>query len=535
MTDAAVRARGFGWRHAGRAKPVLSGIDLEIPHGQKVLLLGASGAGKSTLLAAIAGVLGHGDDGDAEGELHVFGAPADAARGEVGLVLQDPDSQVISARVGDDVAFGAENLGVERDEIWRRVRRCLDLVGLDADLDRPTERLSGGQKQRLALAGVLAMGARIIALDEPTANIDPAGVAELRDAAVRAADAAGATLLVVEHRVDAWVGHVDRIVVVGSGGVIADGEPERVLADHGAALADAGVWVPGHAPELPPARPVDAAAPGADVALRGRGLAVGHEADLPVQVGLDVALPAGASTCIVGPNGAGKSTLALTLGGLLAPVAGVVEASPSVLEAGPAAGRVRRRLLRRGPRVPASAPHGWSSRQLAARVGSVFQVPEHQFVSSTVKEELELGPRLMGLGEDEAAARASRLMEHLRLDHLAPANPFTLSGGEKRRLSVATVLSTRPRVVLLDEPTFGQDRRTFTELAHLLRELADDGAAVASVTHDRLLRASLGDHVVELAAPARIARPGGTTRPGTPSHPTRPGTPAGPTREEDRV
>ncbi|MDO4610372.1 ABC transporter ATP-binding protein [Corynebacterium sp.] len=508
MTDAAVRARGFGWRHAGRAKPVLDGIDLEIPHGQKVLLLGASGAGKSTLLAAIAGVLGHGDDGDAEGELHVFGGPADAARGEVGLVLQDPDSQVISARVGDDVAFGAENLGVARDEIWRRVRRCLDLVGLDADLDRSTERLSGGQKQRLALAGVLAMGARIIALDEPTANIDPAGVGDLRDAAVRAADATGATLLVVEHRVDAWVDHVDRIIVVGSGGVIADGRPREVLDRHGADLASAGVWVPGHAPQLPPARPVDPSAPGADVALRGRGLSIGHEADAPVQTGLGVELPAGASTCIVGPNGAGKSTLALTLGGLLAPIAGVVEASESVLAAGPAHGargsRVRRRL-RRGPLVPPTAPHGWSSRQLAARVGSVFQVPEHQFVCSTVKEELELGPRLLGLGDDAAAARAAELMERLRLDHLAPANPFTLSGGEKRRLSVATVLSTRPRVVLLDEPTFGQDRRTFTELAHLLRELADDGAAVASVTHDRLLRASLGDHVVELAAPPHAA------------------------------
>ena len=150
---AAIRATGFGWRHAGRLRPTISDLDLDIEPGQRVLLLGESGSGKSTLLAAIAGVLGGDDEGDRQGTLLVDGHPPEQARGVVGMVLQDPDSQVISSRVGDDVAFGCENLGVERAEIWRRVSRALELVGLDLPLDHPTAELSGGQKQRLALAG----------------------------------------------------------------------------------------------------------------------------------------------------------------------------------------------------------------------------------------------------------------------------------------------------------------------------------------------------------------------------------------------
>ncbi|MFD5867476.1 ABC transporter ATP-binding protein [Corynebacterium sp. NPDC060344] len=491
-----ISASGFGWRHAGRRRAALSDVDLHIEEGEKVLLLGPSGAGKSTLLAAIAGVLGDDEDGEDAGTLLVDGDDPAGVRGVVGLVLQDPESQVISARVGDDVAFGAENLGVPRDEIWRRVRRALDLVGLDVPLDHPTAKLSGGQKQRLALAGVLAMGARVICLDEPTANIDPEGVPQLRDAAIRAADATGATLIVVEHRVDAWVDHVDRVLVLDAAGsatsgtsttaapsatsgstVIADGPPAKILARHGDFLRDAGVWLPGAPPQVGDAAPVPASA---TAALLFDDLAVGYgrSAD-PVRRGITAAVPLAASTCIVGPNGSGKSTLALTMGGLLDPVSGAVIASDEIARgAGP-------------------DPMKWTSKQLAQRIGSVFQAPEHQFVTPTVREELELGPTL--LKDPAGAERVDELLERLRLAHLAGANPFTLSGGEKRRLSVATVLSTAPSMVILDEPTFGQDRRTFAELLRMLRRLVDDGVTVVSITHDPLVVAAMGDHVIDLA------------------------------------
>src|SRR5690606_38374115 len=168
---ARVSVRGWGWRHASRVKWALRDVSFELEPGERVLLLGASGSGKSTLMHALAGVLGGDDDGEAAGELLLDGLPPAEARGRAGLVLQDPDSQVILARVGDDVAFGCENLGVPRDEIWQRVSSALDAVGLDVSLERSTSRLSGGQKQRLALAGALAMRPGLLLLDEPTANL----------------------------------------------------------------------------------------------------------------------------------------------------------------------------------------------------------------------------------------------------------------------------------------------------------------------------------------------------------------------------
>ncbi len=172
---AVVEARGWGWRHAGRSAWALRDVSLRIEPGERVLLLGASGSGKSTLLHGLAGVLGGDDEGDAVGELTIDGMPPALARGRAGLVLQDPDAQVILARVGDDVAFGCENLAVPREEIWPRVAAALDQVGLDVALDRSTSALSGGQKQRLALAGVIAMQPGLVLLDEPTANLDPGG------------------------------------------------------------------------------------------------------------------------------------------------------------------------------------------------------------------------------------------------------------------------------------------------------------------------------------------------------------------------
>ena len=256
MSGVRVTASGWGWRHAGRSRPAVSGLDLDIQPGERVLVLGPSGAGKSTLMHALAGVLGDDEDGDETGELFIDGQRPSRARGRVGLVLQDPDSQVVLARVGDDVAFGCENLAVPRAEIWPRVTRSLAEVGLDLPLRHPTSALSGGQKQRLALAGVLAMQPGLVLLDEPTANLDPDGVVEVRDAVVRSVQASGATLIVIEHRVAVWQDVVDRVIVVDpAGGILADGPTENVLTAQGERLAAAGVWIPSHPPARPDRRP----------------------------------------------------------------------------------------------------------------------------------------------------------------------------------------------------------------------------------------------------------------------------------------
>ena len=477
---ARVCARDWGWRHAGRKNAALSGVDLDIAPGERVLVLGPSGSGKSTLMGGLAGLLGGAEEGEATGTLTVDGvAPADA-RGRVGLLMQDPEAQVVLARVGDDVAFGMENLGVAREEIWPRVENSLEAVGLSVPLDHSTTELSGGQKQRLALASILAMGPGLLLLDEPTANLDPSGVAEVRAAVEAVVERTGATVVVVEHRVDVWASLVDRVIVVADGAIAADGPLDEVLAQQGDALRERGIWLPGDdvaaevgpAPEVAPAS--SEAAPIASVA----DLTIGYDTSAPVRSGIDLTIERGVSTCIVGANGAGKSTFALTLAGLLPPLEGTVEVETSDGTRGD--------------------PHEWSSKQLLGRMSMVFQEPEYQFLAATVAEELAIGPRAAGMSEEEIAPLVDEHLEALGLTALARANPMTLSGGEKRRLSVATALISAPELLILDEPTFGQDRGTWLGLVRLLRAALERGVTLVSITHDPAFVAAMGQRVVDL-------------------------------------
>ena len=477
---ARVCARGWGWRHAGRKNAALSGVDLDIAPGERVLVLGPSGSGKSTLMGGLAGLLGGAEEGEASGTLTVDGvAPADA-RGRVGLLMQDPEAQVVLARVGDDVAFGMENLGVPREEIWPRVENSLEAVGLSVPLDHSTTELSGGQKQRLALASILAMGPGLLLLDEPTANLDPSGVAEVRAAVETVVERTGATVVVVEHRVDVWASLVDRVIVVADGAIAADGPLDEVLEQQGDALRERGIWLPGDdvAAEVGPAPEVPPASSEAAPIARVSDLTIGYDASAPVRSGIDLTIERGVSTCIVGANGAGKSTFALTLAGLLSPLEGAVEVETSDGTAGD--------------------PHEWSSKQLLGRMSMVFQEPEYQFLAATVAEELAIGPRAAGMSEAEIAPLVEEHLEALGLTKLARANPMTLSGGEKRRLSVATALISAPELLILDEPTFGQDRGTWLGLVRLLRAALARGVTLVSITHDPAFVAAMGQRVVDL-------------------------------------
>ena len=493
---ARVCARGWGWRHAGRKNAALSGVDLDIAPGERVLVLGPSGSGKSTLMGGLAGLLGGAEEGEATGTLTVDGVAPAEARGRVGLLMQDPEAQVVLARVGDDVAFGMENLGVAREEIWPRVENSLEAVGLSVPLDHSTTELSGGQKQRLALASILAMGPGLLLLDEPTANLDPSGVAEVRAAVEKVVERTGATVVVVEHRVDVWASLVDRVIVVADGAIAADGPLREVLAQQGDALRERGIWLPGDdvaaevgpAPEVTPASSGDAedgaeqgAENGARTATpiaRVADLTIGYDKAAPVRSGIDLAIERGVSTCIVGANGAGKSTFALTLAGLLPPISGTVEVETSDGTRGD--------------------PHEWTSKQLLGRMSMVFQEPEYQFLASTVAEELAIGPRAAGMSEEEIAPLVDEHLEALGLTALARANPMTLSGGEKRRLSVATALISAPELLILDEPTFGQDRGTWLGLVRLLRAALERGVTLVSITHDPAFVAAMGQRVVDL-------------------------------------
>lgn len=580
LTGARVVLEGFGWHHPGRETPSLVDLDLIIEPGERVLLLGPSGAGKSTLLQALAGVDQDPDGRSASGGLTVGGVDPRDARGTVGFMHQDPETQVVLSRVGDDVAFGLENLAVPRERIWPRVREALARTGLELLLDHPTTALSGGQKQRLALAGTLAMCPRLLLLDEPTASVDHEGAQQLCRAVADAVREDGTTLVVVEHRVALWEPVVDRVIVLGDDGRVAfDGPAQQTLQDARELLQHQGTWVPGWVPRTrtpvhasngmdpavrqtavsaaphditPPAAPTEnapaassmrasdvaesaqdtggfatvpaAVAPGTTL-LSARDLAVSRsqpgrralarrrrralaawrrgeaypEPDVrtgaaPAAENITVDVRAGHALAVTGVNGAGKSTLALTLAGLLLPVRGTVWATDALATDAPA------------------DPSLWDGAELVSRVGTVFQHPEHQFLRPTVGEELEFGPRqrrrrvgrrdarALEAMEDQDDARVAELLRRLRLEELAEANPFTLSGGQKRRLSVGTVLAASPRVLILDEPTFGQDARTWKELVDLLVEELDGGTAVVVVTHDRDLVAALGAHELRLGS-----------------------------------
>ena len=529
---ARIELNNFSWHHPGRPEPVINGLNLTINPGEKVLLLGTSGAGKSTLLHAIAGVL-HDDDGEsAGGTITINGKEPAEARGTAGMMQQDPESSIVMATVGNDVAFGPENLRVPREEIWGRVTEALTAVGLNhLPLDHPSSALSGGQKQRLGLAGILSMHPGAMILDEPTANLDPSGVQEVRDSILAAAEATGATLLVVEHRVSIWAPHMDRIIVLGEGGTIThDGAPDTVLTEARQELIDAGVWVPNYVPRAPQS---DSDSEHGEALLRAENLSITRAqptpkqrrarrrtikrlgdtpapapVDLPVlRGGINLTLHAGEHLSVLGPNGAGKSTLALTLAGLLTAPNGTLTATDALRNYDGNHG---------GERAHWDVPT-WTPAQMLSRIGYVFQEPEYQFIRGTVREELELGPRRLAaltrepLNEDTLAARTNELATRLRLTHLLDANPFTLSGGEKRRLSVASALATAPKILILDEPTFGQDARTWAELVDLIRELLAGGTAIISITHDEDYTAALGGKSITLEALATseaIATPG---------------------------
>ncbi|WP_432485454.1 ATP-binding cassette domain-containing protein [Kineococcus esterisolvens] len=489
---AALRVRGLSVTPPGAARPVLDGVDLDVPAGQRVLLAGPSGAGKSTLLRALAGVLEEGPGGEpvATGEVLVAGEPT--RPGAAGLLLQDPQDAVVAATAGRDTAFGPENLALPREQVWERVARAHAAARFTAGRGREVATLSGGERQRLALAGVLALQPGVLLLDEPTSMLDAPTAEAVRAAVLRAA--AGRTLVVVDHDLAGWAGHVDRVVLLGRDGrVAADGPPGRVLVP---GAGEGELWLPGAPEPEPAAVPAGLLAPRLPVTgdvLRGAGLGLVRRrrglrppAPATVLTGVDVDVPAGRVTPLVGVSGSGKSSLLGVLAGLTRPTAGELRAC------GALAGGVR------------PQPWRWRSRELAARTGWVPQTPEHAFVRTTARAEAAATATALGL----PAAHADALLELLGLAHRARVDPFRLSGGEQRRLALVGALAASPAVLLADEPSVGQDRRTWSVVAGLLRAAARDGAAVVVSSHDeRLVRVvdPGGDGAVRLHAGRRVA------------------------------
>ena len=484
-------------RYPRAVRPVLDDISFAIGEGEAALLLGPTGSGKSTLALTLNGIVPQSIAAEMRGAVRVAGldtveTPLARLCATTAIVFQDPESQSCLLRVDEEVAFGLENLGVPPGEIGPRVARVLALMGAEALAGRRLDELSSGELQRVALAAALVVEPRLLVLDEPTAYLDPASSRAFFRLLARRGEHAQRAVLVIEHKVEEALSAVSRALVLDGGGRLqGDGPMAEVFSTHAEELAAAGIWLPAgvelaHAARLQGAGGLPLTVPAAlefpsvtrlleaagrgdgreppveagEVALALAGASFGYQGR-PVVHEIDLALCCGQLTALVGANGSGKSTLLLGLAGLLDPLAGRLEGRPGVM---------------------------------------VFQNPEHQFVARTVFDEIAHGLRACSDDEAAVARVVERALDRFRLGTLRDRNPFSLSQGEKRRLSVAAMAVLEPSVLLLDEPTFGLDRRHAFALMQALGEAKRRGVAVCIVSHDLRLVAEYADRVMVLGA-----------------------------------
>ncbi|MBI2194717.1 MAG: energy-coupling factor ABC transporter ATP-binding protein [Planctomycetes bacterium] len=504
MSATTVSIESLTYRYPATSEPAVRDISLEVPEGQILLITGPTGCGKSTLLKCLNGLIPHASDGVREGFVRVHGrevgsiALAECAR-HVGLIFQSPEDQVFSTSVEDEVAFGLENLGTPRAEMDRRVQEALDQVGLGRMRLARVAELSGGMKQRLAIAAVLAMGNRILLLDEPLSQLDPRGAQEVLQTLRRLRAERGMTILLAEHRLDDVVEFCDRVVLIEQGRIVLDEPCDRAFSDL-APYERLGLRIPDLAelyalcgrPERPLSRDVnlvledlglDPGRPGARYGCEAKPRDplppittltnvffryAGQERDALSRVQIEI-YP-GEVLALMGANGCGKSTLLLLLAGLLVPSAGSVTrpGQPGV--------------TRRG-----SLPRG--------HVGLVLQNPDLMLQAETVRDEVAFGPLHLGLSNP--LQRAAAALSVMGLSDLADRSPLALSRGQRQRTATASVLSFTPPLLLLDEPTTGQNRAYIDEMMNALcQEIrgAHDRALVFS-THDAVTAAAYADRV----------------------------------------
>ena len=477
----------------------LDDVTLEVCRGERVCVLGANGSGKSTLASVICGLLAP-DEGDVELAGHAVctgGVPDLAAyrdaRRQLGLVFQNPDDQIVTSVVADDVAFGPENLGVPRAQIAARVARELRRVAMEKYAHADPSRLSGGPRQRVCIAGALAMEPAVLVLDEPSSLLDVRGRAAIMRVMGRLA-AAGATLVHVTHFMDEALA-ADRVIVMQHGRVALEGTPDEVFATKNAQVIEAlGLEMPFGA-RLAAALRADAAdgkvaavagpsgekpaasaacAPAAEPpAILARDLGFSYGPDAQALDGVSLEVPVRATTAIVGQTGSGKSTLLRLLCGLEAADAG------SLTVCGINAATKRGRC------------------QIRRAVGYVMQHPERQLFAQTVAEDVAFGPRNQGLSAAEVKRRVAHALDLVGLTDRRDASPFELSGGQQRLAAIAGVLAMEPELLVLDEPTAGLDPRGRARLRALMADLAAHGVTLLQVTHS-MEDAARADHVVLL-------------------------------------
>ena len=487
--------RNFSFQYRAQKRPTLTDIDLEIYPGERVLIAGPSGSGKSTLAGCINGLNPFSNPGACTGTLTVDGVDAPHSSlfelsAHVGTVLQDPDGQFIGLTVGEDIAFALENSCTPQDEMHAITRHAAELVGIENHLGYAPHELSGGQKQRVSLAGVMVDQVKILLFDEPLANLDPATgkqAIELIDEIQKKTDT---TVLIIEHRLeDVLWRNVDRIVLVNGGTILADLRPDELLsgsllAENGireplyvTALRYAGVDItpdkhPAHVDSLVlddtdtqklrdwfTARPRPAAQPEREPLLEVKGLSFGYQKGQQTLRDVSFSIGKGEMVSIVGRNGAGKSTLSKLICGFETPDAGEIFLNGKPL----AEENIRRR---------------------AQHIGYVMQNPNQMISKTMIYEEVALGLQRSGLTEEQIREKVEATLKVCGLYPFRNWPISALSFGQKKRVTIASVLVLDPELILLDEPTAGQDFRHYTDIMEFLRGLNARGVTVVMITHD---------------------------------------------------
>ncbi|MEH7298914.1 ABC transporter ATP-binding protein [Neobacillus drentensis] len=478
--------RDLSIRFYNRFEKILSNITLSVNKGEKVLILGPSGSGKSTLISALAGIIPEHMEAEVSGEVFL--------KSNAGVMFQDPDSQFCMLQVDEEIAFSLENRSIPRNDMDKMISDLMDKVGLKVDKKTPIETLSGGMKQRLALACLLALEPEVLFFDEPTAQLDPVGRKEIFDLLKQISQKTNQTMVFVEHVLDGCIDWMDRVILINeSGSIIADGEPEEILLNFNSEMIEAGIW----RPKLFPYKwmeVVENAAHPLSIKLskilenkqlapkvkygiknpiiRTENVDIGYGKKKIVK-DINIDIHKGDWVSIVGQNGSGKSTCLKSLIRLESIKNGKIH--------------FQNRELKK-----------WSDRELYEKAGFVFQNPELQFITDTVFDEIAFGGRQRNWPEELINTKTNQLQQEFGLETYRNAHPFTLSLGQKRRLSVATMLLFDQALLLLDEPTFGQDEITANELIKRLKERQEQGTTIVMVTHDMDLVDKYSDQVILL-------------------------------------
>ncbi|MDX6152208.1 ABC transporter ATP-binding protein [Marinococcus sp. PL1-022] len=482
------------------AEPSIEGFSAEICTGENVLLLGPSGSGKSTLALTLQGILPRSVEAEVSGKLNVFGKnPAvkcitEAAR-EAALLFQDPDTQFCMPTVREELVFTLENLRVPAEDIEGRMLEALQFTGMLSCIDARIDTLSGGMKQKIAVSCIAAVNPEIWILDEPLSQLDPVSREAVAALLGRIAEDPDKTLILIEHQLNEVMDWVNRVIVLDRcGRVSADGSPGRIFSSHTAVLEAEGVWLPEPAEagkkllkhpktskallpvtlrewetfaaeysaadvraSLPqPAKMADPSLEPPVLEVKQAGFAYGTQ---PVFENVSFSLYPGEMVALVGANGAGKSTLARVLTGWESLTSGEVYVN--------------------GQNIATLKPH-----EIAKAFGIVFQQPEHQFIKQSVEEEIRYGMEIEGLSEEKIIQQTNELLIQFQLVHLRKSHPFRLSQGEKRRLSVAVMVTNNQSILILDEPTFGLDKRNTAALFEVIEQCRRCGKAVLWLTHD---------------------------------------------------